>query len=289
MGGFRLDGRRGPAAGLAVVALATIVGWGAWRSQEFRRHKQALGEARAEMHAGRYGHAARVLLPLTAGGPGSDEAAYLLGECEKARGRDRAAADAWARVPPDSPFAARAIRCLVEMQVGRGRLDEARRLVETAMADPRIDVGALHLLLGMIYSLQGRVEDGERLIESTWRRLDEAGQGASERAIQLARLHVALRNASAPREPGRRDPEVERLEARFRELDRRNQPIRDAAELAGIAERLGRRFEARAFLTLAVAAEPDRADLRAALERLIRSEGRPDPGPRQALLPAGRR
>jgi tetratricopeptide (TPR) repeat protein len=248
-------------------------------------------EARSEMATGRYGRAAGMLRPLSAGGPGSDEAAYWLGECEKARGRDQAAADAWARVPPGSPFATRAIHRLVEMLVDRGRLDDARRLVESAMADRRIDVGALDLHLGMIDSLQGRFEDGRRRIEANWRRLNEAGEGASDRAIQLARLHAALRREAASRQAKSvpRDAEAERLEARYRELERRNQPIRDAAELARIAERLGSPFEARAFLTVAVAVDPDRADLRTELDRLVRSERSTAPGSRQALLPSGRR
>jgi predicted Zn-dependent protease len=401
---------------LATAAVLLLAAWGAWRLWEVRRHRRGLAEARAEMQAGRYGHAARTLLELAAGGPGRDEAEYLLGTCEKARGRDQAAADAWARVPPDSPFAARVIQGLMELEISRGRLADAERLVERALADPRIDSAALRVFLGMIYSLEGRVEDGERLVEAIWRRLDQEGLGASERAIQLARLHVSLRQEAASTEairayldqaarqapnddrvrlgrarlairtgaldeaarwlddcrrsrpedpavwrarldwalasgrvdearaamtrlpasaesdsqvwrlaawlaarggdrqaerralerlvaadpadraaldrlarlarergePGRADEwerrkaEVERLESRFLELHRRNQPVRDAEELARIAGRLGRSFEARAFLTVAVAADPDRADLRAELDRLIQSDRRRD-------------
>jgi enediyne biosynthesis protein E4 len=401
---------------LALAALVVLSGWGAWRLWEVRRHRRDLAEAKAEMQAGRYGHAVRALLELVAGGPGRDEAGYLLGVCEKARGRDQAAADAWASVPPDSPFATRAIQGLMELHIHRGRLSEAERLVEQALADPRIDAAALRIFLGMIYSLEGRVEDGKRLVESNWRRLDQAGLGASERAIQLVRLHITLRQEAASTESIRSyldqaarlardddrvclsrahlairtgafddaarwldtcqqhrpadpavwrarldwalasgrvaearaamahlpaseatesqihrltawlaahrgdtraeqqalerllavDPadraaldrlarlareqgepsraaewehhkaELERLQSRFQELHRRNQPLRDAAELARIAERLGQSFEARAFLTVAVAVDPDRADLRAELDRLNRSDRQRD-------------
>ena len=44
--------------------------------------------------------------------------------------------------------------------------------------------------------------------------------------------------------------------------------MRDAAELARLAEQLGRRFEARVFLTLAVEVEPNRGELREELARL---------------------
>ena len=41
--------------------------------------------------------------------------------------------------------------------------------------------------------------------------------------------------------------------------------------MARLADQLGRPFEAEAFLTLAVAADPDRPDLRSDLARLARS------------------
>ena len=62
--------------------------------------------------------------------------------------------------------------------------------------------------------------------------------------------------------------EIERLQVRYQELDQRNQPIRDAAELARLAEQLGQQFEARALLTVALAADPHRDDLRGDLARL---------------------
>ncbi len=55
---------------------------------------------------------------------------------------------------------------------------------------------------------------------------------------------------------------------RYRELYGRNQPARDAEEMASLAERLGHRFEAILYLTAAVAEDPDRADLRGHLHRL---------------------
>ncbi len=411
------DSRRAPgrnrARGLVAVAAVLLLGWVGWRLVEVRRHRWVMAEARAEIRAGRHGHAARVLASLPAGAPGRDEADYLLGVCEKARGRDAQAAEAWSRVPADSPFAARAIQGLMDLQVHRGRLSEAERLVEQALADPRSDTDALQVFLGMVYSLEGRGADGRRLIEDDWRRLAAAGEGASERAIQLARLHVTLGQESASDEATRAyldqagrqapdddrvllgranlairsgaledaarwldaclrkrredaavwrarldwamaagrvdavraalehlpaaesspvqvrrvaawlaaregrpeserralerlielaptdgtaidrlaslagpddsqgrveelrrcDAETRRLDARFRELYRRNQPIRDAAELGHLAERLGRPFEAEAFLTLAVAANPDRAELRGELARVVRANG----------------
>jgi tetratricopeptide (TPR) repeat protein len=62
--------------------------------------------------------------------------------------------------------------------------------------------------------------------------------------------------------------EIERLRARYETLHDRKQPVRDAVEMARIAEQLGRNFEARAFLTVAVSEDSEREDLRRELRRL---------------------
>jgi hypothetical protein len=53
--------------------------------------------------------------------------------------------------------------------------------------------------------------------------------------------------------------DVQRLRARYQQLYERKQPVRNAIELACLAEQLGRAFEARAFLTLAIAEYPEHA------------------------------
>jgi enediyne biosynthesis protein E4 len=60
---------------------------------------------------------------------------------------------------------------------------------------------------------------------------------------------------------------VRELLGRYMMLHGRKQPIRDAEELARIAEQLGRGFEARGFLTIAVFQEPGRKDLREKLRK----------------------
>jgi enediyne biosynthesis protein E4 len=391
---------------LAVVAAALICG--GWKLWEHRRYRRALAEIKREIQAGRHGHAVRKLVVLSAWKPDSDEAAYLLGVCEKARGQALAAAQAWERVEPGSPFGARALRGRMEVFIERGRLADAEKLITQAMSDPRIDGSGLRLFLGLVYSLQGRVEEGERVIEACWDRLNEAGEGASELAILLVRLHIQLWREtpsvetvrafldpaarSAPeddrvwlgkaklairvgsydeaarwlgaclrRRPDdlpvwrarldwalathrladvrqalghlpveestpaqaqrltawlaahrgdldserralerllavdpadfatldrlvaiaekegkadragelrRKKTEVDRLQARYDTLDKRNQTIRDAVEMASLAERLGQRFEARVFLTIAIATEREHRQFR---DRLVRS------------------
>jgi predicted Zn-dependent protease len=391
---------------LAAAAAALVAG--GWKLWELRRHRQALLEIKQEIHAGRHGHALRKLATLTAWKGDSDEAAYLRGVCERARGGAQAACQAWERVSPGSPFAARALRGRMELLIERGRLADAEALITEAMADPRFDASGLRLSLGMVYSIQGRLEEGERLLEACWDRLDAAGEGASALAIRLVRLHIELwretpsveasrsfldqvtrtapnddrgwlgkaklairagafdeaerwlaaclrrrpddiavwrarldwalathhlaevrtalshlpveestpaqvqrltawlaarsgdiacerralegllaadpadfaaidrlaaiaekaRDADRAGELRRNKSELERLQARYIQLDARNQTIRDAVELAGLAERLGRRFEAKVFLTIAAATEPEnRQLLQQSLER----------------------
>jgi hypothetical protein len=55
---------------------------------------------------------------------------------------------------------------------------------------------------------------------------------------------------------------VRELLGRYMMLHGRNQPIRNAEEMAKIAEQLGRKFEARGFLTIALFQDPGRKDLR---------------------------
>ena len=91
-----------------VLALACVAGgltYGGWRLLRPEAYRTALVEIREQIQAGRHGAAARNLTALLAWEPGSDEATYLLGLCEKARGRTEAAAAAWARIPAHSPFA----------------------------------------------------------------------------------------------------------------------------------------------------------------------------------------
>ena len=403
-----IDGRRRWGLTLSLGIFASITLWIAWASWSYRLARRAVAEARDDIEAGRHATAARKLSAFLAQRPDSDEAAFLLGTCEKATGRLHAAAEAWHWVRPGSPFAPRAIQKLVELEVEAGQFAAAEQLVEQAMDDPRNDATALPLFLGPIYWLQGRIVDAEQSIEARWRHFERPGAGASEKAIDLVRLHIELTRKPLPVESVRQglddagrlapddhrvwlgkanlairtgmydqaerwivaclarsprdvavwrsrldwavatnrvteardalkhlpvdasppaqvhkvaawlasrrgdreserqalehlisaDPadsaaldrlaalatergdakraeqlrqqktEIERLRARYQSLYERYQPVRDAAEMATLGDRLGRRFEARAFKTLAVAIDPDRDDLKRELARL---------------------
>jgi tetratricopeptide (TPR) repeat protein len=392
------------------VFVATALCWGGWAWWNHWRYRTAIADIESQIAAGRTAIAARELTKLLAWKPHSDKAGYLLGTCEQARGRPQAAEDAFARVALGSAFWYEAIVARLRLFHDNGRLTAAEQLIEGAAEASRDDRTSLRVLLVPIYSEEGRLDEAERLIEDQWAHLNAAGEGATEPAIKLIRLHIELtfkpvpvetvrslldrRLALAPdddrvwlgqanlairtgayEEAGRlldaclkrrpqdlpvwrarlswgiaadrmdvvkdaivhlpaaesnpaklhrlnawlalkrgdletertelecllaADPadrqalarlaqmaekdgqfarageltrqqaEVERLKAQYMRLDGRNQPFRDSARMARLAEQLGRRFEARAFITVAISEHPDRADLRADLARLSR-------------------
>jgi thioredoxin-like negative regulator of GroEL len=400
-----------------VLVPAVIAGlslWGVYRWWDFQSYQRAMGEIRGEMESGRNALAVRALNALLARKPDADEALFLLGTCEMARGRTQEADRAFARVPPDSRFAPQAILGRLQLQMERGRHAAAEEIVREALNDPRVDRSGLPILLGPIYAQEGRLEETLRLIEASWEDLNRAGEGSSEQAMNLIRAHADLRSNTVPvevirsaldqagrsapeddrvwlgkanlairvgsydeaskwlaacleRRPrdtavwrsrldwavatgrvaaarealghlpaaewtpaqiqklaawlaarrgdvgaerraleallaadpadtdaldrlaelaardgqeeraaglARKKAEIARLQARYEKLYRRNQPARDAAEMAGLAERLGRTFEAKAFLTVACSHDPDRDDLRNELGRLDRASRR---------------
>jgi enediyne biosynthesis protein E4 len=379
-----------------------------------------MAEIEAAVEDGRHESAARGLIALLARRPDSDEALYLLGTCEMALGRIGSADKAWARVPPDSPYAPDAIQGRARIRAERGQFAKMEQIIGDALADPRIDGSSLSLALGPVWCLQGRLEETLRLFEARWSVLNRAGEGDSEAAINLIRGHIELRRSPIPVEmvrssldqaaqlapdddrvwlgkanlavhvgsydeakrwldaclrrrpedlavwrgrldwavatnrvaeawealkhlpvevsrpaeiprlsawlaarrkdlawerralervvaddpadsaaldrlaelavreghPARaaelqgRKTEIERIQARYTRLYQRRQPARDSAEMARLAEQLGLIFQAKAFLTVAAAVQPERDELRRELAGLNRRE--------ETLLSAGR-
>ncbi|QDV38988.1 FG-GAP-like repeat-containing protein [Tautonia plasticadhaerens] len=212
---------------------------------------------------------------------------------EHARAVEQAAAAA-----PDDPGV---LLGLAHLAMRRGRVEEARRWLTARLErsdDPAAWRGWLDWALpsqdvplarrALAHLPGGTVPPQEVLSLRAWFAA-RAGDAAAERAA-LSRL-VELSPGSIPaverlaglaRQAGD-DEEAARLRSRKAELDRMMgryvglmsapDPAGDAAELAAIAERLGRTFEARAWWELAVDRDPGLAADRAeASDRLARRE-----------------
>ena len=94
--------------------------------------------------------------------PDSDQLLYLLGLCEKQRGRADAAARAWDRIPPNSTFAPGRSSGERELLVDRGRFADAEELIHEMLKFPQVD----GIVLGPVFHQQGRIDEAERLIEA---------------------------------------------------------------------------------------------------------------------------
>ena len=259
-------GRRRSWRLLTFLGVAGVL-WGAWAWWTHHRFQEAKAEIESEIVAGRHALASQKLNQLLAWkADPTGELHYLLGASELAQGRNKAAGDAWARVVPGSEFSARAIEGQMHVLLEAGQLAAAERLVNDDAQDPRNDRTALLVLLVPVFSKQGRITEAERLIEDRWENLNASGEGALEEAIKLVLQHVDLTLKPS------KAADADRRLARYRELHERQQPYRDAVELARLAEELGRRFEARGFLTIALQEDPARDDLRQELLRLSASE-----------------
>jgi thioredoxin-like negative regulator of GroEL len=173
---------------LAVVAL-TWLGWSAWTAYRFNIF---ITSAKAQMAAGRFGTAARSLEQALALRPNSDQAAYVLGQCEQARGQIRAADQAWQRVRPGSPYAHNALVARLRLLHDAGNFTGAERLVMEAARDPRSDASKTLVLVVPIHSETGRGDEAERLIEARWQNLYERGEATPDESIKLVRLHIEL-------------------------------------------------------------------------------------------------
>jgi enediyne biosynthesis protein E4 len=166
------------------------------------------------------------------------------------------------RRPDDVPVS----QTRLKWAMAANRVDEVREALKHLPASASSQA-QLHRIAAWLGSRQGdsavERDELERLIA-----VDPADLPALTRLVELAEKDG---QASRAAELLQHKAEVIRLEARYVKLHDRKQPVRHAVEMARLAEKLGRTFEARALLALAVAENPDQADLQQALERLIRS------------------
>ena len=239
--------------GWPVVLLCGVglvwAGWAWWTS---RRYHRALLEIQSEIAADRYATACQKLERLASGSADrSGRIAYLLGYCERARGRDDAAQAAWARVAPGSRLARQALEGRMRLFEESGRLAEAERIVNEAASDPRNDRTAMLVLLVPTFREQGRIEEAARLIENRWEHLRALNEGALEPAIRLVRRHIELTLKPESIESLR--PALEQASARAPEDDR------VWLGLANLAIRTGALDEAKRWLLACRSRRPDDA------------------------------
>ena len=125
----------------------------------------------------------------------------------------------------------------------------------------------LHRVSAWLFSHQGDMAS-ERLELERLVAVDPGDLTALDRLIRLAEHD---RQPDRAAQLCREKTAIEGVRARYEKLYDRKQPIRHAVEMASLAERLGRTFEARAFLTLAIAEDPEREGPRRDLARLLHS------------------
>ena len=114
------------------------------------------------------------------------------------------------------------------------------------------------------FAAQRADRDAERRALDSLLLVDPEDGPAFDRLTELAIASGQPKLAAKLRQ---RKSEIEQLQLQYQKLFLRDQPVRDAVELARLAQRLGRRFEAKVFLTVAASRSPARADLRDALAK----------------------
>jgi enediyne biosynthesis protein E4 len=156
----------------------------------------------------------------------------------------------------------------LDWAVAANRVAEAREALKHLHAEVSTPA-QIHKLAAWFAARRGDVESERRALE----RLIAADPADIVALDRLAEL--AVKNGEPNRAAGLRREKtvIAKRIARYQQLHVRHQPNRDAAEMARLAEQLGQRFEAKAFLTLAVAIDRDRADLRRDLDRLNQRAG----------------
>jgi tetratricopeptide (TPR) repeat protein len=163
-------------------------------------------------------------------------------------------------------------RAFITLARGSGRpdlaLDAARRL-----GPGQLDVAERLALRAWLHEQRGDTRAESAALER-WLRLEPTATTALERLAELAQRAGQSDRVADLR---RKKAEVERALEAYRLLLWRDEPIHGAAEryeLARRAEAAGRRAEARAVYTWALAALPDHLPAREALARLDRVDAR---------------
>jgi enediyne biosynthesis protein E4 len=140
------------------------------------------------------------------------------------------------------------------------KVEEAMKHIPAALAS----LAQIHRLSAWLCAQRGDVAGERQQLEA----LVAANPDDLAALNQLIQLAVQHGQPALAVDFGRKKEEIERLRARYQKLFDRNQPNRDAEEMSELADQLGRTFEARGFLTIEIAEDPARDDLRSRLLEL---------------------
>src|SRR5262249_12228349 len=156
------------------------------------------------------------------------------------------------RRPEDVPV----WRARLSLAMATGRVEAAREALVHLPAQES-SPAQVQTLAAWFAARRGDLVSEKRALEQ----LIAAAPGRISALVRLAEIAIRAGQKDRANELQREKIEVERLEARYQKLHQRNQPLRDAAEMARLAERLGHWFEAKVSLHVAATVDPDRVDL----------------------------
>lgn len=173
--------------------LTAMIGGAVWAGSWFRdarRVQATLADVQLDLQQARHAVANRELIELLKRKPDCDQAIYLLGVCQKARGDFDLAFQTWGRVRPGTPFTVPAILERGMMLATAGRWADAERLAKNALDDSRIEPAGLRWFLAPIYWREGRREEARRVLKANWDDLDFTREGTLDQAVKLVRTYA---------------------------------------------------------------------------------------------------
>jgi enediyne biosynthesis protein E4 len=178
--------------GIAVAVVIAAASFGGVRVAAARRFQAELSQAQEEMGAGLFALAQSRLARLATVHPNDPEIALQLGRCEAARGQTEAALKNWARIPPESRWAAPAALDFAQTAMPLGQITESERILSAAMRRPSPELPYLRRTLLIVIGQQGRIAEAQRLIENQWRATDPSSAAGLTDCIAMLHEHVGL-------------------------------------------------------------------------------------------------
>ncbi len=173
-----------------MVATAGGVGLGGFWSWKRLRLQATLAGIQSDIQQARPGLANRKLVEVLKRDPDCDEAIYLLGVCQKARGQFDLSFQTLGRVRPGTPFTVPSILERGMMLATAGRLADLERLATHSLADPLIDPAGPRWFLVPFYWREGRRLEARRMIKTSWDEILFTRQGTLDQAVKLVRMHM---------------------------------------------------------------------------------------------------